>query len=111
MSSDGRDDMFWRPRRQREEELEREVLSHLESEAAEQEANGLLPEEARYAARRTFGNATFVKENMRAMWISTFWDTLLQDAWFGARLLRKNLSFTLVAIVSLAVGIGANTSI
>ena len=103
--------MFWRRRKQREEELERELLSDLESEAAEQEANGLSPEEARRAARRAFGNTTFVKENMRAMWISTFWDTLLQDAWFGARLLRKNLSFSVVAIISLAVGIGANTSI
>ncbi|HEY3454098.1 MAG TPA: ABC transporter permease [Bryobacteraceae bacterium] len=103
--------MFWRRRRQREEELERELLSDLESEAAEQEANGLSPEQARYAARRAFGNTTFVKEDMRRMWISTFWDALLQDARFGARLLRKNLSFSVVAIVSLAVGIGANTSI
>ncbi len=103
--------MFWRRRKRREEELERELVSDLESEAAEQEANGLSPEEARRAARRAFGNTTFVKEDMRAMWISTFWDTLLQDAWFGARLLRKNLSFSVVAIVSLAVGIGANTSI
>ncbi|HWF47274.1 MAG TPA: ABC transporter permease, partial [Bryobacteraceae bacterium] len=103
--------MFWRRHRQREQDLERELLSDLELETAEQQENGLSEEEARYAAQRAFGNRTAVKEQMRAMWISTFWETLLQDAHFGARLIRKNPTFSFVAIVSLAVGIGANTAI
>jgi hypothetical protein len=104
--------MFWRNRhKQREQDLDRELRSDLELEAAEQQENGFSAEEARYAARRAFGNQTLVKENMREMWVSTFWETLLQDARFGARLLRKNPAFSVVVIVSLALGIGANTAI
>jgi predicted permease len=103
--------MFWRRRKQREQDLERELRADLELEATEHQENGLSEEEARYAARRAFGNTTAVKESMRAVWISTVWETLLQDVRFGARLLRKNSAFSFVAIISLAVGIGANTAI
>jgi hypothetical protein len=54
--------MFWQRRKTRERELDRELRSHLESEAAEREEAGLSSEEARFAARRALGNATLVKE-------------------------------------------------
>ena len=59
--------MAWR-RERRERDLERELRSDLELEAEEQREKGLLPEEAHYAARRTFGNETLVKEEVREMW-------------------------------------------
>ena len=58
----------WLRRKHREEDLEREVRSDLELEAEEQQENGLSPEEAHYAARRAFGNAAFLKEEVREMW-------------------------------------------
>ena len=59
--------MRWR-RKQREQDLERELRSDLELEAQEQQESGLSPDEARYAARRAFGNTTLVKEEVREMW-------------------------------------------
>ena len=60
--------MRWRSRPSRDDDLDRELRSHLEAEAAEQQENGLQAEEARYAARRAFGNTTVVKEDVRAAW-------------------------------------------
>jgi hypothetical protein len=60
--------MNWRRRNQPEQDLERELRSHLESEAAEQQESGLSAEQARYAAQRAFGNTTSVKEEVREMW-------------------------------------------
>ena len=60
--------MRWWRHREREQDLEREIRSDLELEAQEQEAKGLSPQEAHYAARRAFGNVTWVKEEVRVMW-------------------------------------------
>jgi hypothetical protein len=70
---------WWRTRKNREQDLERELCADLELEAAEQQENGLSPEEARYAARRAFGNTTSVKEELREMWAGNSFDTFLQD--------------------------------
>src|SRR5580692_11002673 len=102
---------YWIESARRSEELREEMELHLAEKAAELQADGLTAERARAEARRRFGNVGLKQEESREIWITRFWSELGQDVRYGCRTMIANKAFSALAILSLALGIGANTTI
>lgn len=98
-------------RRRADAELDEEIRAHIEMEVDRNLERGMTADEARRAAMRAFGNVTLVKEDTRTVWGFSWLETFWRDVRYGARLLAKTPVFTVVAVVTLAIGIGATTAI
>lgn len=103
--------MRWRRRKQRDEELARELQSDLELEEEEQRERGLSPGEARFAALRAFGNPTLIREQTRAVWTWKWLERLVRDLKYGARTLWRSPTFSIMSVLVMSLGIGATASL
>src|ERR1700683_140402 len=103
--------MNWWQIKNRDADLERELRSDLELEEEEQRQSGIPAEEARYAALRAFGNPTLIREQTSAIWSSNWIASLARDLRFSLRTLRRTPGFSVIAILVMALGIGANVTL
>jgi putative ABC transport system permease protein len=97
--------------RKRDVDLERELRSDLELEEEEQREAGVSHEEARYAALRAFGNPILIREQTGAVWSWNWLESLARDMRFSLRALRRTPGFSVIAILVMALGIGANVAL
>ena len=98
-------------RRKLDRDLTIEMQFHIETRAAELRAQGLPPDGAAWQAKREFGSAARLKEDSRAAWEMMWLENLIGSLWHAARAFRRNPAFTAVAVLCLALGIGANATI
>jgi predicted permease len=95
----------------RDEEVDREIRSHLDAEIDDRLAAGMSEADASRAARRAFGSVTLAREEMRAAWARVWLDDLRHDARYGVRALMRAPGFASVAILTFALGVGVNTAV
>src|SRR5215475_2122009 len=103
--------MAWWRIRKRDADLERELRSDLELEEEEQREAGVSEAEAPHAALRAFGNPDLVREQTLAVWSWNWLESLARDLRFSLRTLRRTPGFTVIAILVMALGIGANVAL
>src|SRR3984885_973798 len=103
--------MRWSQIRKRDADLVRELQSDLELEEEEQRERGLSAEDARYAARRAFGNTTLIREQTRANWSWVWIDSFIHDLKYGFRGMRRNQGSTVFAILIVGLGIGGASTV
>ena len=94
-----------------ERELEAELRFHLEMQTAEFIRQGMPPERARRAARQALGDVDRLKDDVRDTWLTRTIETVIQDARYGLRGLRRHAGYTAAVLVTMALGIGANSAI
>jgi len=103
--------MRWRQIRKRDADVERELQSDLDLEEEEQRERGVSPEQARHAALRAFGNRTLISEQTRAVWSWNGLENLLRDLRISVRTLFRSPGFSMLAVLVMALCIGATTSL
>ncbi len=91
--------------------LDAELQYHLDRQIAENISSGMSAEEARYSALRTFGNPSLLREQTRSNWSWNWLESLVRDIRYGARTLRRTPGFTCVAVLVMALGIGASVAL